>query len=202
MSPTISPNSAGRTNPPSIDATLRAQFTSLRNEISIRIIFQNVLLCLTWCSLGLILASAVICNRPELLLVHSVLGVSAAAMWAHHGARTAQIRSYLTSTVEPALYRQSHVQSEGQPEPSREPSSVHGWEFTLARMQFRSVLGSRWFVSTKGFFLASQLVIVVLLIARDPFVWLVPVSLCALGGTIWVLHDPPLDTIEKQTPAE
>lgn len=190
MSQPLSGNSARRSKVSSLDDTdlIRVELTSLRNEIVTRVIFQNVLLCLTWCSLGLILSGAVLWQRAELLLVQSVLGLSAAAMWAHHGARTAQIRSYLTSTVEPTLGARDH-------------DTVSGWEHALAGMRFRSLLGSRWFVSTKGFFLGGQLIVATMLFASDVVTGLGFISLGALGGTVWVLHDPPLNAAEEERPA-
>jgi hypothetical protein len=157
-------------------AVAHAEFASLRSEIVTRVIFQNIVLCLTLSGLTAISAAALIVSRPELLLVHSVLGVSASAMWAHHGARTAQIRSYLTSTLEPILY----------------PSPVAGWEHALAGMRFRSLLGSRWYVSTKGFFIGSHVVVVALLLANHPAAWSILISLAALTGTVWLLNEPSL----------
>lgn len=189
MSQGVSGNPAPQATGLPMEGASHTEFTSLRGEIVTRVIFQNVLLCLTWCSFGLILTMAVLWHRPELLPLQSILGLSASAMWAHHGARTAQIRMYLTSTLEPALNNSATW-------------PANGWEHALARMRFQSLLGSRWFVSTKGFFLGSQLLIVVLLVAIDPLTWFDLVSLGALAGTIWALHDPPLRVLEEDVPAE
>lgn len=155
----------------------RAEFASLRSEIVTRVIFQNALLCMTWCGLGATLAGALIFDRTGVLLVYSVLGTSASAMWAHHGARTGQIRMYLKNTLEPALYG----------------VSAGGWEQALAGMRFRSFLGSRWFVSTKGFFLGSQIIIVILLVAYEPLAWSHGISCAAVVASFWLLQEPPLD---------
>lgn len=152
------------------------EFRSLRQEILIRVIFQNVLLVLCWCALGAVLAASYFAARPTPLLIYSVLAVSAAAMWAHHGCRTAQIRTYLQSRLEPWLGG-----GEGP-----------AWEQALEGMQFRSILGSRWFVSTKGFLLGSQVLIIVIVQAYGFDFGHTAVASTAFLASIWLLHEPEL----------
>ncbi len=150
------------------------ELASLRSEIVTRVVFQNVLLCLCWCALGAIPAAAWFGGRPEILVLYSVLAVSAVAMWAHHGARTAQIRFYLQSSIETG------------------PHGA-GWEHALAAMRFRSLLGSRWVVSTKGFFLGSQVLVGGLLYAWSARPWSWLAAIAGILASMWLLHEPTLD---------
>ncbi len=160
------------------------EFRSLRQEILVRVIFQNVLLVSCWAALGAVLVGAHLTSSPELLLVYSVLSGAASAMWAHHGCRTAQIRDYLQSRVEPELWGQDH----------------RGWESALEQMRFRSLLGSRWFVSTKGFLLGSQALVVALLLidAGRTGIYGLLIGSAVLLASIWVLHEPPLSSKYSQ----
>ncbi len=161
------------------------EFRSLRQEIVIRVIFQNVLLVSCWMAFGGVLVASRWSARSELLLVYSALSVSAAAMWAHHGCRTAQIRAYLEAKSEPELWGEAH----------------RGWESALAQMRFRSLLGSRWFVSTKGFLLGSQAIVVALLALDGGELggagWLI--ALAGLVATIWLLHEPAMSSAEPDS---
>ncbi len=157
----------------------RVELTSLRSEIIVRIVFQNILLCLTWCSLGVVLAAARLYSSAEILLIYPVLATSAAGMWSHHGARTAQIRLYLQSRLEPALFG----------------TSIDGWEHALAGLRFRSLLGSRWFVSTKGFFLGSQLLVAALSLGTGEGVLFFSLTLTGVATSAWLLHEAPLEEI-------
>jgi hypothetical protein len=158
------------------------EFRSLRQEIVVRVVFQNVLLVSCWMAFGGVLIAARSAARPDLLLIYSVLSVSATAMWAHHGCRTAQIRTYLEAESEPKLWGDAQ----------------RGWESALAQMRFRSLLGSRWFVSTKGFLFGSQAIVAALLVLDRQEVgnsgWVI--ALIGLGATIWLLHEPAMSSAE------
>lgn len=173
------PDTRQSTSPTGVDLqSARAELGSLRQEILVRVVFQNVLLCLAWIAFGGSLAGAMISGRSDALVIYSPLALAASAMWAHHGARTVQIRAYLQSTLEPAVH---------------ESSSEGGWEHALGGMRFHSLLGSRWRVSTKGFLLGSQALLAALLLAFDATAWAVLACVLCLAGTAWVLHEPPLD---------
>jgi hypothetical protein len=117
-------------------------FRALRQELAVRIVIQNVLLA------GTVLTSLVTCLLMAftpavaswLALCQVAATAGAALMWLHGGARTMQISAYLTDVLEPRLLADPAV----------------GWESWHHRHRFRGRLGSRWFISTVGIFLASE----------------------------------------------
>ena len=68
--------------------------------------------------------------------------------------------------VIPPICRSSRRQTSSteSSEPELGGEAPGGWEAALAQMRFRSLLGSRWFVSTKGFLLGSQALVAALLV--------------------------------------
>jgi hypothetical protein len=117
------------------------EFRALRAEILLRIALQN----LTLLSLPPIFLAVVIASLqfPEkaygLAATYVTCGGVAALVWAHSGARTLQIKVYMRSVLEPRLRP-----DEG------------GWERWHAENRVAGILGSRWFVSTKGVLVGSQ----------------------------------------------
>lgn len=159
------------------DARL-VELRSLREEILVRVIFQNLLLVSCLLLLGAVLIVHWMMGRPGVSFAYSVVSVAASGMWAHHGCRTAQIRAYLMARSEPDLW------GEG----------VRGWEAALDGMRFESLLGSRWLVSTKGFLLGSQALVIAIL-AIEGGRWGRAEALIAFGGLIvsaWLLHEPAI----------
>ncbi|HLU48764.1 MAG TPA: hypothetical protein VK116_11800, partial [Planctomycetota bacterium] len=140
--------------------------------------FQNLTLLLLWAALGGLLAGALIVDDAELLIVYDLLALIAAAFWAHHACRTMQIRRHLLDTVEPEFFGSSTV----------------GWEDWLSRHPIEGLLGSRWFIATKGFILGSQVVAAAAAFhvagrAEIPFAVVASVLFVA---SIWVLWKPAL----------
>jgi len=114
---------------------------ALRAEIYLRIILQNT------CLMLLTLFFAIFCVAQILLPAWRfhlavAFGVTAAMLsmfWTHSGARTLQIKTYLAEQLEPRL---------------RDGAS---WEVWHTRRRVAGLLGSRWFISTKGVLVGSQL---------------------------------------------
>lgn len=119
--------------------TFQAEMATLRQELLLRIFLQNTLLqmmvVLFVTSIGLAIF------RPDAAWAIS-LGYQAAALacalqWCHHGIRTRQIKQFLT-LITPV-------------------GNVPSWESWLPANRPRSLLGSRWLISTKGVFLGLAL---------------------------------------------
>lgn len=114
---------------------------ALRAEIDLRITLQNsclLLLCVvfaTFCVTQLVMPAW----RFHLAVAFSATAGMLSLFWIHSGARTSQIKTYLVEQLEPRL---------------REGA---GWEVWHARHRVAGVLGSRWFISTKGVLVGSQL---------------------------------------------
>jgi len=115
----------------------------LRRELALRIALQNLLLVLT---------VAVFCAFAITVLIVPQAGWPAAAacgvavlatslQWCHHGVRTMNIKAYLMQI---------------------DPGAEQGWEAWLPANRPRSLLGSRWLVSTKGVFLGTQAAMILL----------------------------------------
>ncbi|MFN7225544.1 MAG: hypothetical protein ACK4MS_16160 [Paracoccaceae bacterium] len=113
----------------------------LRRELALRILLQNLLLIL---SLALFTAFAILAlTLPETAwaaaAAQGAVSLGAALQWCHHGIRTRQIKQYLLTI------------DDGQSD---------GWERWLPANRPRSLLGSRWMISTKGVFLGLQLAMI------------------------------------------
>ncbi len=109
----------------------------VRREVLLRIGIQNTILILL---MPLLLLSIVMaCIRPDEAGIIALGYVGVAGMgalyWAHSAARTVQIKAYLRSV---------------------EDKTGRGWEAWLAENPIGGMLGSRWFISTKGIFVGSQ----------------------------------------------
>ena len=106
---------------------------ALRAELRRRILLQNGLLMLAvvlFAAFGLAVAARSIAG-PGCAAALNVALLALSAQWCHHGVRTAQIKAHLLM---------------GDPD-------ADGWERWLRRNRPRTLLGSRWLVSTKGVFL-------------------------------------------------
>lgn len=114
---------------------------ALRAEIDLRITLQNACLMLlsllfaVFCILQVVLPAW----RFHLAVAFSVTTAMLSLFWIHSGARTLQINTYLAEQLEPRL---------------RDGTS---WEVWHARRRVAGLLGSRWFISTKGVLVGSQL---------------------------------------------
>jgi hypothetical protein len=123
------------------------EFRALRNEIHLRILIQNTILALL--APLFFVAAMFMLTRIEaaysIAAIYIVCSGIVALMWAHSGARTLQIKTYLTRVIEPRL-----------------GIDAQGWEQWHARNRVAGVLGSRWLISTKGVIVGSQIAILCL----------------------------------------
>ncbi|MFN7222728.1 MAG: hypothetical protein ACK4MS_01755 [Paracoccaceae bacterium] len=131
----------------------------LRRELALRILLQNLLLIL---SLAPFTAFALLAlARPEAAwgaaAGQGAAGLGVALQWCHHGIRTKQIKDYLL-TIDSA--------------------QADGWERWLPANRPRTLLGSRWMISTKGVFLGLQLAMIVLAfrMASEPDIFFISVA--------------------------
>lgn len=123
----------------------------LRRELALRILLQNLLLIL---SLALFAAFAILALALPgaawgAAAAQGAVSLGAALQWCHHGIRTKQIKEYLLTT---------------------DGGQNDGWERWLPDNRPRTLLGSRWMISTKGVFLGLQLAMIGLAL------WIGPVS--------------------------
>lgn len=118
--------------------------SSLRQELVLRILLQNVLLVVSlvffcwFATVVLVFPSA----AWPVTFAHSCVSLGAALQWCHHGVRTKQLKNYLQLLAE--------------------KDGGAGWEQWLPAHRPSSFLGSRWMVSTKGVFLGLQLAMILL----------------------------------------
>lgn len=156
-----------------------AEFVSVRKEIQTRIVLQNVLLLLVW--LATPSAMIAITAWPSASLVLAIafdaFVTMGAAMWEHHGVRQAQLRTYLTAVLEPRLF-----------------GGTGGWEQHLASQRPRSVLGSRWWISTKGLLFGSPALVAATAATTTAVgtthLWLLVAAGCTSAALGMILHTP------------
>lgn len=112
---------------------LGREVESLRSELKLRILLQNLVIIVSIGLFALVVGAAVLSPAAAwpLAAVENVTLLAAALVWCHHGVRTAQIKKYL-------LLRDANE---------------NGWERWLPESRPATLLGSRWVVSTKGVFL-------------------------------------------------
>jgi len=124
-----------------IDQFRIEEYRALRAEMDLRITIQNNLLLFSQI-VTLISCTVQVAFDSDAHLVAlfacSVIGASA-LMWCHHGVRQAQLKPYLIK-IEDAL-------------------AGGGWERWLPANRPQSLLGTRWFVSTKGVFIGLQIIL-------------------------------------------
>ena len=122
----------------------------LRRELALRILLQNLLLIMSLLLFGAfaILALALPETAWAAVAAHGAASLGAALQWCHHGVRTKQIKDYLLTIVQ--------ADAQG------------GWERWLPANRPRTLLGSRWMISTKGVFLGLQLAMIGLAVQVSP----------------------------------
>ncbi|MBL4929992.1 hypothetical protein [Fuscibacter oryzae] len=112
-----------------------SEIASLRQELLLRILFQNTIIQVLVVLFVLMAGLAIL--RPEqagfVSLIFQIATLASALQWCHHGIRTRQIKQFLTLTA------------------SGETGLL--WEDWLPANRPPSLLGSRWMISTKGVFL-------------------------------------------------
>jgi hypothetical protein len=121
---------------PEVQSVLSSQVGYLHRELILRMGLQNAILMLM---VPVFIAAAIAaCTLPSHAPVIAIAYVTASGMaslyWVHSGYRTAQIRVYLQSLERDAT----------------------GWENWLAKNHYKGPLGSRWWISTVGVFIGSQ----------------------------------------------
>ncbi len=111
------------------------EIQSLRQELKLRILLQNMLLQGLPVIFAALAAASVLkpAASGALCLVFQSVMLAAIVQWCHHGVRTAQIKAFLQEL---------------------NPDGEYGkWETWLPAHRPATPLGSRWMVSTKGVFL-------------------------------------------------
>jgi len=148
---------------------------SLRQELALRILLQNVLL--QTLTLGFAILAAFATLNPGaaavLCAVFQCAMLAAVLQWCHHGIRTRQIKQFLQG-VDPAEQRD-------------------GWEAWLPANRPATLLGSRWMISTKGVFLGLGAAMIVLgtAIPDDPSLAPLVASAAIWGASaIFLLTNP------------
>jgi hypothetical protein len=157
------------------DAPSSYEASSLRRELGFRILLQNTLLIV---SVGVFAAFAAIAALAPgvawpLALAHNSAILAAALQWCHHGVRTMQIKQYLL-LIDP---------------------NEKGWERWLPANRPKTLLGSRWMISTKGVFLGLGLAMVGFAAGLAPAFMLLP-ALIAAG--LWLVTAGFLFTNPKE----
>lgn len=130
----------------------REEYRALRREIELRIVLQNL------CLMLLVVLFAAFATlqafypevRYRLALAFSVASGALALFWIHSGARTLQIKVYVRHVLEPTL------------------GGEIGWETWHDVNRIEGVLGSRWFISTKGVLVGVQFAILSLAMFYGP----------------------------------
>jgi hypothetical protein len=134
--------------------------SSLRRELVVRILLQNVLLIVSvalFAAFSIVAALAPATSWPLAVACNAAL-LAAVLQWCHHGVRTMQIKQYLLQ-IDP---------------------DERGWERWLPAHRPKTLLGSRWMVSTKGVFLGLGLAVAGLAALQAPEFILLPAVLSAL----------------------
>ena len=148
------------------NADLGVEIHSLRSELKLRILLQNILLqgvTLVFAGLaaGLALKPS---SASTICLVFQCVMFAAVLQWCHHGVRTAQIKNFLQEL---------------------DPEKKHGkWETWLPANRPATLLGSRWMISTKGVFLGLGAMMLLLDVMVSP---VVEASKVFGSSLIWVM---------------
>lgn len=116
-----------------------ADYATLRQELALRVLLQNLLLLL---SLALFAAFSILAlAKPDAAwgatTAQGCVSLGAVLQWCHHAIRTKQIKEYLLTI---------------------DDNRTDAWERWLPAKRPQTLLGSRWMISTKGVFLGLQLV--------------------------------------------
>jgi hypothetical protein len=158
------------------------ELKSLRSELLLRMAIQNgILLFLIPMLLATVMVQAA---HPASALVvalgYCVAAGMGALIWCHCGVRQAQIKAYL-------LVLETRLAPRG------------GWESWLPAHRIGGWLGTRWFVSTKGVFMGSQLAAVAsaLWIGSERDWPLLATAAAVMAATAWFLLVNPKESLDK-----
>lgn len=153
--------------------TRQAERDALRAELRHRILMQNALLqtAPVVFLVGVLGMAAHPAQAWSLAAALNAVFLAAASQWCHHGVRTAQLKAFLVL----------HDPDED------------GWEFWLPRNRPRTLLGSRWLISTKGVFLGLGLAALLIAIEVGHALQVAPalLSLIALAASAYLLLSNP-----------
>ncbi|WP_234151914.1 hypothetical protein [Sphingobium sufflavum] len=154
----------------------------LRSELLFRMAVQNLILIMNaLVFLGTTILQIVLGRHAASIgLVFILFSGMISAIWCHHGARQAQIKSYLLTLQE----RQSILES---------------WEDWLPRNRHYGFLGSRWFISTKAIFILGAIVECAagLIFDHSPFgVSLTIANACGVAVMSWLLLTNPKEGLD------
>lgn len=113
------------------------ELQSLRNELRMRILLQNMLLIVSVVLYAPFALMAAVAARSawDGAVAYAVIVLALSLQWCHHGIRTKQIKQYLV----------------------RSDTSPDGWEQWLPANRPKTLLGARWLISTKGVFLGLSM---------------------------------------------
>lgn len=157
--PAATPASAAATAPPARvaaapDTAQRFDFVelaSLRQEILLRMLVQNLVLVMVMPLLFASWLAAVLVPAAAMLIAcgYCLAAGVGALIWCHNGVRQAQIKAYLL--VLEGRY-----------------ADGSGWERWLPAHRLGGILGARWLISTKGVLIGSQLAAVAAAVVVTP----------------------------------
>lgn len=151
------------------------EIQSLRQELKLRILLQNLLLQMFPVIFAALAAVAALQPQTSAAVnfVFQCVMLASVLQWCHHGVRTAQIKEFL-----------QEINRDG----------AHGkWETWLPAHRPATLLGSRWMVSTKGVFLglgAMMLLLDVMLTPQTGFLPLMASCLVWATGAAFLFTNP------------
>jgi hypothetical protein len=150
------------------------EIRALRFELLLRILIQNFLLLLTIFVLAVLGAlGSIIPDRVWLMCaINAACVLATSSMWCHHGVRTMQLKKYILS---------------------REQERRVSWEVWLPEHRPNGILGTRWLISTKGVFVGSHVMLIVIACTVSPemSVLLILFSIALLAITAALLVTNP-----------
>lgn len=152
------------------------EYRALRQELIMRMVVQNVLMVLQPLLLlgcyGLALMRPLQASPTALLFLF--VSLAASAQWCHMGVRTVHLKTFLMQSEERL-------------------GAERTWETFLPGARPKSLLGSRWLISTKGVFLLVQGLAIMIPSALDqaPPAWFLAVAISVLGASQWLLLTNP-----------
>jgi len=152
------------------------EYRALRHELLMRMLVQNLLtvlqpLLLLGCY-GLALTHPL--QAPITALVFLFTSLAASAQWCHMGVRTVHLKTFIMQSEERL-------------------GAEFTWESFLPGARPKSLLGSRWVISTKGVFLLVQGLAILIPSSLDiaSSFWFLTIAICVLGASQWLLFTNP-----------
>jgi hypothetical protein len=157
---------------------ISAELFALRAELRLRMGLQNLTLVAAVIVFTLLASLAASRGAPawHCAVLHGVASLALLLQWCHHGVRTKQIKAFILR---------------------REAGETDTWERWLPANRQPGLLGSRWFVSTKGVFLGLQAAMGLLALSEATALPAVAALLWALlfGLSAWLLIFNPKEGV-------